>query len=140
MTAYLLDTNVISCILKKQEEAYLRIKSKLQTVLNQNATILVSPIVFYEIKRGLYHKKAEKQLAFFEQFVSCFDWCDLNKTTWDRGAKLWANCRKRGRPTDKDVGIDKDVLIAAQAKEHNAVVVTNNIRHFQYLGVNYESW
>ena len=138
MTAYLLDTNVISCILKKREEAHLRIKRKLQTVLNQNATILVSPIVFYEIKRGLYHKKAEKQLAFFEQFVSCFDWCDLNKTTWDRGAKLWAECRKGGKVTGG--GIDKDVLIAAQAKEHNAVVVTDNIRHFQYLGVNYVSW
>jgi tRNA(fMet)-specific endonuclease VapC len=139
MAAYLLDTNVISCILKRQKDGE-RIAFKLQNVLRQNATILISPIVFYEIKRGLYHMKADRQLIFFEQIVSCFKWCDFNKTTWDTGAKLWANCREKGKPTDKEVGIDKDVLIAAQAKEHNAVVVTDNIRHFQYFEVNYESW
>lgn len=137
MAAYLLDTNVISCILKRQKDGE-RIAFKLQNVLRQNATILISPIVFYEIKRGLYHRKADRQSIFFEQIVSRFEWCDFNKTTWDTGAKLWAECRKSGRGTGG--GIDKDVLIATQAKEHNAVVVTDNIRHFQYLGVNYESW
>jgi len=62
----------------------------------------------------------------------------LSRETWDTGARLWADCRRKGVPTGE--GIDKDVLIAAQAKEHDAIVVTNNARHFQYLGVIYESW
>jgi len=137
MAAYLLDTNVISCVLSRRAGAD-KINIRLQSVLGQNATILISPIVFYEIKRGLYHKKTQKHLRFFEQLVSNFEWCDLKKTTWDASAKLWAECRKGGKVTGG--GIDKDVLIAAQAREHNAVVVTDNVRHFQYLGVNYVSW
>lgn len=138
MATYLPDTNTIECILEKRRDAHTRIKEKLQAVLGQNALVLMSPVVFYELARLLYKKKAEKQLASLEKLVNLFNWCDLNRTTWESGSKLWANCRRRGKPTGE--GLDADVLIAAQAKEHNAVVVTNNIRHFQYLGANYESW
>jgi predicted nucleic acid-binding protein len=138
MAAYLPDTNTIECILEKRRDAHTRIKEKLQAVLGQNSLVLMSPVVFYELARLLYKKKAEKQLASLEKLVNFFNWCDLNRTTWESGSKLWANCRRKGKPTGE--GLDADVLIAAQAKEHDAIVVTDNIRHFQYLGVNYESW
>lgn len=138
MATYLLDTNTIECVLEKREDAHTRIKQRLQAVLRQNAEVLMSPVVFYELARLLYKKKAKKQLASLEELANLFNWRDFNKTTWESGARLWANCRRVGKPTGE--GIDADVLIAAQAQEHNAVVVTNNIRHFQYLGVNYESW
>jgi len=140
MTAYLLDTNIISCILKRQADAQ-RINDKLQSILKQNALILISPIVFYELARLLYQRQSKKQSAFLEELVACFEWVDLQRTTWALAAQFWANCRKKGTPTGGGTeGLDADALIAAQAEEHNAVVVTNNIRHFQYLGVNYESW
>jgi len=56
----------------------------------------------------------------------------------DFWARLWAECRRSGKPTGS--GVDKDVLIAAQAKEHKAIVVTDNVRHYQYLGVKYQMW
>ena len=138
MATYLPDTNTIECILEKRRDAHIRIKEKLQAVLGQNALVIMSPVVFYELARLLYKKKAEKQLASLEKLVNFFNWCDLNRTTWESGSKLWANCRRKGKPTGE--GLDADVLIAAQAKEHDAIVVTENVRHFQYLGVNYESW
>jgi len=138
MATYLPDTNTIECILEKRRDAHIRIKEKLQAVLGQNALVLMSPVVFYELARLLYKKKAEKQLASLDKLVNFFNWCDLDRTTWESGSKLWANCRKKGKPTGE--GLDADVLIAAQAKEHNAIVVTDNIDHFQYLGTNYESW
>ena len=138
MATYLLDTNTIECILEKREYAHTKIKERLKAVLEQNAVVLMSPVVFYELARLLYKKKAEKQLASLEKLVNLFNWCDLNRTTWESGSRLWADCRRKGKPTGE--GLDADVLIAAQAKEYDAIVVTNNIRHFQYLGVNYESW
>jgi predicted nucleic acid-binding protein len=138
MATYLPDTNTIECILEKRRDAHIRIKEKLQAVLGQNALVIMSPVVFYELARLLYKKKAEKQLASLEKLVNFFNWCDLNRTTWESGSKLWANCRRKGKPTGE--GLDADVLIAAQAKEHDAIVVTENVRHFQYLGANYESW
>jgi predicted nucleic acid-binding protein len=98
----------------------------------------MSPVVFYELARLLHKKKAKKQLAFLEKLAEFFSWHDFNKGTWEIGAKLWATCRETGKPTGES--LDADALIAAQAKEYNAVVVTDNIRHFQYLGANYESW
>jgi len=137
MAAYLLDTNVITRILKRQTDAQ-RVNGKLQSLLKQNALILISPIVFYELARLLYKKQAKTHLAFLEGFVARFEWIDLKRTTWILAAQFWANCRRKGKPTGE--GLDADVLIAAQAKEHDAVVVTDNVHHFKYLGVKHESW
>ena len=137
MNAYLLDTNVISDILKKHD-CPSNIASKLQSVLKENAKILICPIVFYEVRRGLYHQNQIDKINEFESLISNFNWCEFNRNTWDTGAKIWAKCRLKGKPTGG--GIEHDVLIAAQAQEHEAIVVTNNIEHFQNLGVRYESW
>jgi len=125
-------------ILEKRKDAHVRVMQKLQAVLRQNAVILISPLVFYELARLFYKRGAKRKLTSLERLANLFSWCDLSRTTWDTGARLWADCRKVGRPTGE--GLDADVLIAAQAKEHNAIVVTDNVRHFQYLEVNYESW
>jgi predicted nucleic acid-binding protein len=140
MPTYLLDTNALSLILKKRAEAY-ALQGRLQEALKANAIILMSPVVYYEVKRGLHKIQAEKQLVFFEEFISCLQWRDLTKNTWEKGAQLWASCARKGVKTGNgEKGLDGDVLIAAQAQEHNATVITNNVRHFDYLGVNHESW
>lgn len=137
MATYLLDTNIVDCLLKKQQDT-ITIKEKLQDVLKQNAIILISPVVFYELARLLYQRKAQRQLDFLEKLSRKFHWCELSKTTWQTGAKLWATCRAQGKPTGE--GFDADVLIAAQAQERDAIVITKNTRHFQYLGIGCESW
>lgn len=140
MAKYLLDTNVLSSILRKNVagQAY---HKKLLSVLNANALILMSPVVYYEIVRGLYKIQANKPLSFLEKLMTLFEWQDLDRSTWDTGAKLWVLCERKGTKTGNGPGgIDKDVLITAQAQEHNATVVTNNVRHFKYLGVSYETW
>lgn len=106
MAAYLLDTDIIIPLLKRQGEVSIRVKEKLQEVLKNNAVIIISPVMYYEHVRGLYHANADAD----EQ---------LDMT-----------------PTGE--GIDKDVLIAAQARQHRAIVVTSNDRHYQYLGATIE--
>jgi predicted nucleic acid-binding protein len=139
MAAYLLDTNIIYPIVKRNEDG-VKLKGKILSVLKRNDYILLCPVVFYEIARGLYHSEAKQQLAFFWKLAEDFEWRDLTESTWDSGAKKWAECRKEGMSTDKEEGLDVDVLIAAQAEENDAVVVTRNVKHFQYLGVAYETW
>lgn len=138
MAVYLLDTNIITPLLKRQGDVSTRVKEKLQEVLKNNAVIIISPLVYYEHARGLYHAKAGKQLHMLNQFMARCKWCDLDKITWDIGAQLWAKCRAKGTPTGE--GIDKDVLIAAQAQQHGAIVVTSDERHYQYLGATIEKW
>lgn len=137
MAIYLLDTNVLSSIIKKSAEGQAQWE-KLRRLLRENALLIISPVVYYEIARGLYKVQAETKVAFLEKLISLLEWRDFSRTTWDKGAKLWAKCRRSGTITGE--GIDKDILIAAQALEHGATVITNNIRHFEYLGVDYETW
>lgn len=138
MTTYLLDTNILTPLLKRKGDESVRVMAKLQNVLKENAVIIISPVVYYEQLRGLYHKNATGQLVFLNKLMGLFKWCDLDKTTWDVGANLWAKSRTKGTPTG--AGIDKDVLIVAQAQQHNATVVTLDKDHYTYLDATFEQW
>lgn len=48
---------------------------------------------------------------------------------WRRAADLWAEARQQGLPTAAAAALDADVLVAAQAAEVSATVVTNNPGH-----------
>jgi predicted nucleic acid-binding protein len=136
MKTYLIDSDTITYLLQKKKDTVNKIKEALEA----KCQILISAVVFYEVARGLYHKAANKQLAALETLVEDLSWLDLTKSTWDLGANLWADCRKQGTPTCDSKRLDADCLIAAQAKENKAIVVTKNTRHFSYLGIDCESW
>jgi len=51
--------------------------------------------------------------------------------TWRATARLWAEQRRAGRPTGD--GLDGDLLLAVQAREELAAVVTLNEKHFSGL-------
>lgn len=129
---YVLDTNVVSRLLKNE----LQVLKRLYSVKVRRAVVLLCPIVSYEIRRGLMKKGATRQLTFFETWcASHLRWDDLDRPVWDEAATLWAQCQCSGAPRH-----DNDLLIAAHAKMRNATVVTNNVRHFQDLRVPVEDW
>lgn len=134
MATYLLDTDILSYVLKKNDSVI----SKLQNALRENAEILICPVVFYELMRGLYHRNMTREIKFLNMLIGFHTWCEFSVKTWGKGAELWAKLRKSGNPTGSD--FDADVLIAAQALEHKAVVVTHNNKHFEYLEVSCEDW
>ena len=59
---------------------------------------------------------------------------------WRHAAELWAQARLRGFQTAPDHHIDWDVIIASQAIELGAVVVTSNARHFTAYGAEARDW
>lgn len=44
-------------------------------------------------------------------------------------AQLWAEARLSGLPTASSSSLDGDVILAAQAKELNGIVLTTNQKH-----------
>jgi predicted nucleic acid-binding protein len=50
-------------------------------------------------------------------------------------ANLWAEIHRTGRSTD-----DRDLLIAISALKEEAMLVTNNTRHFEGLGIPLVDW
>jgi tRNA(fMet)-specific endonuclease VapC len=96
---------------------------------------MLSPVVYYEIQRGLLRRDARKQLRFFEQLVEALRWDDLQHADWRQAAQLWADEIASGRPPQ-----DADILIAAQAHRLKAILVTANEDHFNHLGLRIENW
>lgn len=130
---YLLDTNVLTQLLRRTAGVVDRYRSALQ----RGEPVYLSVVVYYEVKRGLLHVGAPRQLRQLEEdFKDVLPWATVSDEMWDRAARLWAECRRQGRPHDDD----GDLLLAAQAEALGAVVVTRNIRDFMDLRVPVENW
>ncbi len=134
MNAYSLDTDIITKLLKKHPGNQ-RVVERFREQLRRNSLFVICPVVFYEIRRELLFKGAAAQLAAFEKLVKAMTWKEFSVRIWDRASNLWSALRARGRSHH-----DADVLIAAHALEHAAVIVTGNVQHFQDTGAQVEDW
>jgi len=130
MTKYLLDTNIVTAILKKDPH----VTGRLRTELIANAHILISAVVYYEIKRGLLKRDAMRYAAAFEDLVRNLEWVDVKRSHWEKAAKMWAECQKTGTPVS-----DADLLLAVQARQAQAILVTDD-NDFDYLDVSRDNW
>lgn len=131
MTTFLLDTNILSAILRKETA----VEKRFRQAIFDDDNLLLSIVVYYEIKRGLLKRDAKKQMVIFEHLSNQLAWCDVIIEDWELAARLWAERSKRGKPI-----ADADVLIAAQAKRLDAILVTDNTKDFDALGVKTENW
>jgi len=59
----------------------------------------------------------------------------LTREILDHAAKLWADCRGRGLPNTNEDRIDIDVIVAAEAVQMNAEVLTQNAKDFTKHGL-----
>ena len=92
---YLLDTNVVTQLLKRTSS----VVEKYRRTLERGEQVYLSVVVYYEIKRGLLHLGAAKQLRQLDQdFKDVLHWAPVSDAMWDRAAYLWAECRRLGNP------------------------------------------
>ena len=131
MARFVLDTNVISQMLRRNVAALAHLR---QAVENDDE-LFMCPVVFYELWRGLRYRGAERQLAELEGLSRALQWADYDRPMWVDAAGLWADQRRRGRTTD-----DADLLIAAFARRLQATLVTNNTSDFVDLGLPVVDW
>lgn len=96
---------------------------------------LRSPVVDYEIRRYLLLKGATRNLAQYEALTAHWKHTDFDNEDWLQAASLWAKHHRMGMSIT-----DADLLIAVSALQHDAILVTNNERHFKELGLHLENW
>lgn len=94
---------------------------------------LVSELCDYELRRELVRIGASRSLSRLDELGRTLRYVPITTATWRAAAELWAAARRAGRPTADPAGLDGDVLLAAQAQEQGATVVTTNPRHFDQL-------
>lgn len=144
----LLDTNALIrlCHPKRNPE----IKAWLQGWLSHaqrggDVEIFISAAADYEARRGVLwkldkHPDEPKALARLDQLCELLDICPISEGVLRRASRFWSEARKGGYSTASERDIDWDVIIAAQAADLTAVVVTSNAGHISRYGVDARDW
>ena len=133
MVNYLLDTNIVSYILKRKN---LVVNRKLQEVRSLGEKVFVSCISYYEIKRGLLALNATRKLAEFQTFFQKYEVLYLDDIEIiETASRIHADLKKKGRLIQ-----DADVLIAATAITRGLVLVSNDSDMGRVEGIDIENW
>ena len=132
MSCYCVDTNIISYILRKDK----KLQDRVYREANEGAGVLIPPIAYYEIKRGLIEANATTKLRDFERLCNMIEVDYIDTETLDIAANIWAALIKAGRKID-----DADILIAATCIAHDHTLVSANTRHFERIeGLKLVNW
>ena len=130
---YLLDTDTCSYLIKGRPES---VRSRF---LDQPAAdMAITSIVRFELMYGLQRLTEEHPLhAKTARFLA-----GIETLCWDaQAADIFAETRFRLLVTGKSLA-DMDLMIAAHAISRNAILVTNNLKHFERLApqLRLENW
>lgn len=107
--------------------------------------VVVSAAAEYEARRGYLwklekHADEPKALARLDQLVGLLGVQGVSEAVLREASRLWADAKLNGYSTAPDRDFDWDVIIAAQAKEEPAVVVSSNGQHISRYGVDARDW
>lgn len=132
MSNYLIDTNIITSILKKNKVVI----EKVENALLNGEDILINGVSYYEIKRGLLAINALSKLQKFTKFCQELGtiWLD-NQAIFDEALSIYSDLKITGRLIE-----DADILIASIAKTKNMVVVSDDPDFERIKGLQLENW
>lgn len=138
MSAYLLDTNVISMLAPSRAEASDEFLNWLERV-DSDARVFLSVVTIHEIEKGIANldrKGATAKAAGLKDWLSgllaTFDdkILDLDVAAASLSGRLEAQALGEGH----DPGM-ADAMIAGIARAHDLTVVTRNAKHFLPFGI-----
>jgi len=130
--SYLLDTNIVSLIIKRDLKVY----QKIEDVKAQRKSIFISCITYFEVKRGFLAVAAPKQRERFNQLCQDYQIILLDDLAiLEKAAEIHAHLRLRGLPIQTE-----DILIAATAIVKSLIVVSNDGDLLRVEGLSLENW
>ena len=132
MSVFVLDTNTISFYLK--EDRY--VIDNIENALLSGDELLIAPIAYYEVRRGLLAINSEKRILKFKRLCQLFPVGQFDNHILDIAADIYVELRNTGRLMN-----DADIFIAAFCKQHGFALVTNNNKHFKNVsGLSLFDW
>lgn len=116
--AYLLDTNIVTYILKRNPT----VDQRFREVRRLNQDVFISCITYYEVKRGLLAINATRQLADFQQFCQTYKILLIDDIAIiEKACEIHVDLRRRGLTIQ-----EQDILIAATAITRGLILVSND--------------
>lgn len=122
MSIFALDSNIISFYFKGNADVI----GNIEKALNNDDSIIITPIAYYEVKRGLLLINATKQLEKLEALCELFPVGEFGDYLLDEAIQIYVQERKAHRNTE-----DADIFIAAFCIHNGYTLVTDNVKHFQ---------
>lgn len=104
-----------------------------QGMLNTEREIIIPEIVDYELRRSLILEGLTKSIKRLDELKRLLRYSPIKTEIMLKAAELWAEVRKTGMPTADPKELDGDVILAAQAIDAEAIVVTENVGHLNRL-------
>jgi tRNA(fMet)-specific endonuclease VapC len=130
--AYLLDTNVLSALLREKEKVW----QTAQAMEWADQELFISTISYYEIKRGLLANQATKRMERFDHLRRKYTMLGTdNEAVLDEAAAIYAELKQRG-----ELLPDADIFIAAVARVHGLILVTDDNHFNRISGLQLENW
>ena len=124
MTKYAFDTNTISYYLKGNKKLIDRINNEVK-----NGTIIIPPVVYFEIKKWLLKNNAKTKLAAFETLLAKYGIDPITEETWEISLSVYIDLKS------KNITIgDADIIIAGYCIQKDYTLITNNKKHFENIG------
>ena len=129
---YLLDTNICIYIINKKPSSVIK---RIQTT--QPEQIAISTITQAELEYGIARSRNvdQNRIALLE-FLFPFLLIDFDQMAAVQYGLIRASLESRGKPIGS-----MDMLLAAQAKSRDLILVTNNEKEFHRIeGLKLENW
>ncbi len=131
---FVLDTGPLGLLAHGRPVHRVPIQNWLITEMTACATVNISEVADYEVRRELTRLVRAGQLpasriARLDQLARLCSYLPVSTAMWRRAAEFWADARSLGMPTGSSAALDADALVAAQAAEMAATVVTTNPGH-----------
>ena len=135
MTTYLLDTNACIALINGTEAA---VRRRFRRAVEKNDVILLSSIValelWYGVSKSQRREHNTQRLEAF--FAGPLEWADFDEEDAREAGTIRAELESAGKP----IGA-YDVLLAGQARQRNATLVTSNEREFDRVRhLTWEDW
>jgi tRNA(fMet)-specific endonuclease VapC len=132
MKDYLLDTNMISAMLKQNDQ----VMKKAEVTVRAGVKIFISTINYYEIKRGLLATQATQKTGLFNRLRNHYQMLGTDaEEVLNEAAEIYANLKRRGQLLP-----DADILIAAVARRRDLILVTDDGHFGRIEGLSVENW
>lgn len=126
---YLLDTNIVICLMKHQHNIPQRI------IDAGLANCMVSEITIAELYVGFFKGQNKKQLREVEEVKRLFKVLPISPVI-EKYAEIRAYLEQSGKRVD-----DFDLLIGVTALQNNLTMVTHNTQHFLRIpNLKVEDW
>lgn len=131
----LIDTDILSYILKKKQNVY----DYAYNYFQKHKNFTISCITYYECLRGYKAVNALKRLDVFHELMNVTSILYLDQIILEKAGDIYSCFKQTGK-----IPGEFDIIIGATAISKNLTLVTNNQKHYrpmeEYFGLKLDNW